>query len=156
MTIIGIGEGEAVGARGKKRVRANGQIASGKQRALPPPLAVPRVQADQMREGLEVLRAAMAEKQVSETSGPEWQAAYETAQERLQGRYPRMLADAILWRATFLDALIGGSAFQKLHHNDGELPTADMLEVAATIPSYGDDTSFDIDDFEEWLVNRSG
>ena len=143
-----------MGSRGKKRVRANGQIASGKQRPLPPPLAVPPVEADQVREGLEVLRAAMAEKDVSETSGPGWQAAYEIGQERLYGRHPRLLADAILWRATFLDSLIGWSAFQKLHHEDGQLPTADMLEVAATIPSYGDDTCFDLEDFEERLVNR--
>lgn len=145
-----------MGARGKKRVRANGQIASGKQPPLPRPAGVPPVKAHQVQEGLEALRTAMTEKGASEASSPEWQAAYRMAQERLQARYPRKLADAILWRATFFDLLIGWSDFQELHRDDGELPTADMLEIAATIPSYGDDTSFDIDLFEEWLADRSG
>lgn len=145
-----------MGARGKKRVRANGQIASGKQRPLPQPSTVPTVEADQVQDGLEVLRAAVTERNTAETSGPEWQAAYRIAQERLHSRYQRMLADAILWRATFLHALIGWSDFQELHREDGELPTANMLEVAANIPSSGSDTSFNIDLFEEWLANRSG
>src|SRR3546814_9046890 len=64
-----------------------------------------------------------------------------------------MTADAILWRTTFLDLLLGWEEFRARHQNDGELPTASMLKVAATIPTYGDDTSFDIDLFEEELEN---
>lgn len=145
-----------MGARGKKRVRANGQIASGKQRPLPQPLVVPPVAANQVQEGLEALRAAVREKGEPEASSPEWHAAYEIAQERLHGRHPRMLADAILWRATFLDLLIGRRAFQELHREDGELPTGGMLEVTATIYTDGSDTSFDIDLFEEQLAACSG
>ncbi len=144
-----------MGARGKKRVRANGQIASGKQRASPHPRAVPSVEGDQVQEALETLRAALSEQGSPQVSSPEWQAAYRTAQERLHTRHPRMLANAILWRATFLDSLIGWSDFQKLHQGD-ELPTAHMLEVAATIPTYGDETSFDIELFEEHLAGLSG
>ena len=144
-----------MGARGKKRVRANGQIASGKQKPLPRPGSVPPVKAHQVREGLDVLRTAVAEQGVSERSGPEWQKSYEIAQQRLHARHPRMLADRILWRATFLHALNEWSEFQERHRDDGELPTADMLEVAATIPTYGEDTSFDLYLFEERLAERS-
>jgi len=114
---------------------------------------VPSVDAEQVQEGLTALRAAMTEIGISEVSGPEWEAAYRLAQERLHARYPQMVADAILWRATFLDALVSESDFQQRHSHDGELPTAAMLEVAATIPTYGADTSFDIDWFEESLVD---
>ena len=144
-----------MGARGKKRVRANGQTASGKQKPLPRVGSVPPVKPEQVREGLDVLRTAVAEQGVSERSGPEWQKAYEIAQQRLHARHPRMLADRILWRATFLHALIEWSEFQELHRDDGELPTPDMLEVAAAIPTYGDDTSFDFHLFEERLAERS-
>lgn len=144
-----------MGARGKKRVRANGQIASGRQKSLPRPGSVPAVEPLQVREGLDVLRAAVAERGVAERSGPDWQEAYEIAQQRLNARHPRMLADRILWRATFLHALTEWSEFQDLHRDDGELPTPDMLEVAATIPTYGDDTSFDLYSFEESLAERS-
>lgn len=145
-----------MGARGKKRVRANGQIASGKQKPSPRPGSVPPVEPEQVREGLVVLRTAAAEQGVSERSGPEWQQTYELAQQRLHARHPHMLADRILWRATFLHALTEWSEFQELHRDDGELPTAGMLEVAATIPTYGDDTSFDLYSFEESLADRSG
>src|SRR3546814_2570581 len=84
-----------------------------------------------------------------------WQADYQLAQNRLRASYPIMTADAILWRTTFLDLLLGWEEFRARHQNDGELPTASMLKVAATIPTYGDDTSFDIDLFEEELENRS-
>lgn len=145
-----------MGARGKKRMRANGQIASGKQQPLPRAPVVPPVEAVQVQEGLELLRQAVAEKGAPEASSAEWQAAYEMAQDRLHARYPRMQADAILWRATFLDALIGWSGFKELHREDGELPTPDMLEVAATIPTRGSDESFDMELFEKRLVERSG
>lgn len=145
-----------MGARGKKRVRANGQVASGKQRPMPVSRSVPCVEADQVREGLGLLRDAITEKGVVVVSGPEWQAAYELAQERLHARYPRMVGDAILWRATFLHALIGWREFQEFHRDDGELPTAAMIDVAATIPTYGDETSFDLELFEAYLADRSG
>jgi hypothetical protein len=144
-----------VGARGKKRIRANGQIASGRQQPMPRPHSVPAVEADQVRDGLGILRAAVAEKGASDVSSPGCQAAYRVAQERLHARHGRLLGDAILWRATFLDSLVGWSKFQELHRHDGELPTADMLDVAATIATYGEDTSFDIDVFEEHLSHRS-
>lgn len=66
-----------------------------------------------------------------------------------------MLADRMLWRATFLHVLIEWSEFQELHREEGELPTPDMLEVAAVIPTYGDDPSFDLYMFEERLTERS-
>lgn len=141
-----------MGARGKKRVRANGQVASGKQRPMARPGAVPPVEVDQLREGLETLRLAVAEHGEPDTSSPEWEAAYRTAQERLHARHPHMLADAMLWRATFLDSLIGWDEFQGEHEADGELPTPAMLVVAASIPTYGDDTSFDFDLFERRLT----
>ncbi|MEA3016997.1 MAG: hypothetical protein QOI38_1719 [Sphingomonadales bacterium] len=144
-----------MGARGKKRVRANGQIASGKQPPLPRPLKVPSVKPEQVQEALDVLRGTIAETRVSARSGPEWDATYRAAQGQLHARHPRMLADAILWRATFLHALIDWAPFKELHRGDGELPTADMLEVAATIPTYGDEESFDMEDFEELLAHAS-
>lgn len=50
-----------MGARGKKRVRANDQIASGKQKPLPRPGLVPPAEPEQVLEGLDVLRTALAE-----------------------------------------------------------------------------------------------
>jgi hypothetical protein len=134
---------------------ARGKIASGKQKPLPRSSSVPPVEPEQVREGLDVLRTALAEQGVSDRSGPEWQKTYELAQHRLHARHPRMLADRILWRATFLHALTEWSEFQELHRDDGDLPTPDMLEVAAAIPTYGDDTSFDLYMFEERLAERS-
>lgn len=144
-----------MGARGKKRVRANGQIASGKQKPLPRPGSIPPVEPEQVRQGLDVLRTAVAELGISDRSGPEWQRAYESAQQRLHADHPRMLADRILWRSTFLHALIEWSEFKELHSEYGDHPTPDMLEVAAAIPTYGDDTSFDWYLFEERLAERS-
>lgn len=144
-----------MGARGKKRIRANGEIASGKQRSLPRPMAVPSVHPDQVQEALNVIQTTITETGVLERSGPDWNATYRAAQGQMHARHPRMLADAILWRATFLHALIEWAPFKELHRGDGELPTADMLEVAATIPTYGDDESFDMDDFEELLSARA-
>lgn len=143
-----------MGARGKKRVRANGQIASGKQQPFRPPPAVPSVKADQVQEGLAELRAAVAKEGATDPSSFEWQTAYEAAQDRLQARHPRMLADAILWRATLLSALIDWEEFRERHRDDGELPTAGMLQIAATIPSHGGDTSFDTEMFEKALSNH--
>ena len=141
-----------MGARGKKRVRANGQVASGKLRPLQRPGAVPPVEVDQLREGFEALRLAVAQSGEPETSSPEWVAAYRVAQERLHAIHSHMLADAILWRATFLDSLIAWDEFQEDHAGEGELPTPAMLSIAATIPTYGDDTSFDFDLFERRLA----
>ena len=89
-------------------------------------------------------------------STSEWQTAYENAQEHLRSRHPRMLADAILWRATFLEALLGWGDFQARYAGHGELPTDKMLEVAATIPTFGDETSFDRESFEEHLADLAG
>lgn len=97
----------------------------------------------------------MTENGVGAVSGPEWPAAYEMAQERLHTRNPHMVGDAILWRATFLHALIGWSEFQELHRDDGELPTADMMDVAATIPTCSDEDTFELELFEEHLAGRS-
>lgn len=140
-----------MGARGKKRVRANGQVASGKQ-TLSRPGAVPKVEAAQVLDGLETLRSALA-RHGDPKSGPEWNAAYVEAQEDLRDRHTMMLGDRILWRATFLNSLLSWDEFQDLHADDGQLPTPAMLHVAATIPTYGDDTAFDSSLFERRLTN---
>lgn len=143
-----------MGARGKKRVRANGQIASGKQERAPGiPIAVPEVESRQVSEGLEELSVALRRHgDPADRKGPKWNAAYVEAQKVLRDRYPAMLADRILWRATFLEALISSGNFQQRHSGSGDLPTPQMLHVAATITTYGFDTSFDIGLFEASLA----
>src|SRR3546814_14396225 len=119
------------------------------------PSSVPAYEAEQLREGRQLLHATVSQNGKAAVSAAGWQADYQLAQNRLRARYPIMTSDAILWRNTFLDLLLGWEEFQARHQNDGELPTASMLKVAATIPTYGDDTSFDIDLFEEEQIGRA-
>lgn len=145
-----------MGARGKKRVRANGEVASGKQRVTRAPRSVPIVAPEEVREGLGLLNTALQNAGATDVDSPAGDAAYRTAQAALQARYPRMHADAILWRATHLHSLLGWDEFREAHCDDGALPTDTMIEVAATIETYGDERSFDIDYFEDLLGLESG
>lgn len=142
-----------MGSRGKKRVRANGEVASSrlpKKPTVPP--SVPAVTADEVQGGVIFLRRTfeLAGKPQAGTSF--WNEAYGVAQSGLRRIHGRLLGDAVLWRATFLDALLGWDEFQERHRDEGELPTPEMLEVAAIIATRGDDTSFDNELFEELLA----
>ena len=145
-----------MGARGKKRVRANGEAASGKQRVTRAPQSVRIVAPEEVREGLGLLNTALQNTGATDVDSPARDAAYRPAQSALQARYPRMQADAILWRATHLHSLLGWDEFCEAHRDDGALPTDAMLEVAATIETYGDERLFDIDDVEDLLGLESG
>ena len=145
-----------MGSRGKKRVRANGQVASGKQVAQPRSIFVPPVGSEQVKAGLDALDAALSAAGRPEPDSEPWKAAYRSVQDRVQAEHGVEMGDAILWRTTFLDALLGWNEFAVMHAAAGDLPTAAMLEVAALIPTHGAETSFDLDLFEEMLAEQKG
>lgn len=143
-----------MGARGKRRKRANGEVASGKQRRVPGPVIVPEIDPDQLEHGLGLLQSAVRRAGEPDPATAAWRAAYRDAQATLHAELNPTLADAVLWRATLLDGLLGWDAFRENHADLGELPTPAMLEVAAAIPTHGAETSFDVELFEDMLDER--
>ena len=147
-------DGESlVGARGKKRRRQDGSVANGKLPAVGMPPPVPQVEADQVQSGLARFRKSLADAGSPTSGSEEWHAAYRDAQQHLHTEHGWEVGDAILWRATFLDALVRGGEFQKDHAGERELPTPAMYEVAAFITTYGDERSFDRWSFEAHLAD---
>src|SRR3546814_18524234 len=106
------------------------------------PSSVPAYEAEQLREGRQLLHATVSQNGKAAVSAAGWQADYQLAQNRLRASYPIMTEDAILWRTKFLDLLLGWEEFRARHQNTGEIPTASMLKFAATIHHSGNDTSF--------------
>ena len=140
-----------MGARGKKRVRANGQVASCKLTSLPRPDFVPPVRSEDIHAGLETLRASLAAAGNPSPDAPAWQNGYRAAAAELGSKFGPA-GEAVIWRTTFLDALLGWDAFTQRHEAAGDLPSKAMLHVAGTIPTHGAETSFDLELFEEMLL----
>lgn len=143
-----------MGARGKKRIRANGEVALGRVRAVPRPIFVPVVDPQALAEGLATLRTAVEAAGGPDPVSPAWELAYRDAQARLNARHERPVADAVLWRATFLDALLGWDEFRQRYGGSCDAPSPAMIEVAAIVPTHGAETSFDVDLFEGMLDER--
>lgn len=151
-----------MGARGKKRRRKDGTLAV--SIAGVGPLAVPPVEPGSVAQGLAALRECLSRDgaKYDETKSVydegSWQAAYVEAQLALRAIYPDvMLADAILWRATLLDALLQYPRFLELAGiEEDAAPDDDVLQVAATIPTNGADRSFGLTAFLKRLGRLRG
>jgi len=142
-----------MGARGKKRVRANGQVATGKLAPRPQLHFVPPIDPELIRSGLEVFRRVFREAGNPDPDGDAWDATYRSAQARFHEEFGHEIGDAILWRVTFLAAFLNWDEFQRRHELRDDLPTAQMLQVAGTIATHGAELSFDLALFENMLAD---
>lgn len=131
-----------MGARGKKRRRADGSTAFGKTKRLGPP-AIPEVDPAEIGRALTDFRTGVAE------IGDE--AAYLKVQASLNDRLGRDVGDAVMWRAAMLSDLLEWPDFAAKYCNEGHLPSQRMLEAAAIIPSFGDEKRFDWEEFEAMM-----
>lgn len=143
-----------MGARGKKRRRADGSIASGKLPQPVGPLMVPHVSPTDLAAGLSLLTDSIKAAGDPLNGSAEWEAAYQSVQAILRREHGKWGGDAIIWRATLLHALLESDDFLEANWEDGELPTLAMLEVAATIYTDGSDTCFDREEFEA-MIDRA-